>query len=209
MKAAGITLGLSAVALLAVWVVAPGEPAASPAASASIPMKTMGLEQIEPQGFSHQQVLFIEQDGLHPSDEIEVVLDAWVAKSKPDEIAEVRLWWLDESRNKKRVPFGKNVLRTIDIDYATKSQSAWTVSIAAGRRVWSFDVELGNDGRLAAYGDIKTKNGDVSHCRADTSRMVPKRALGLVVGLDRLEIDCVDAAGERHTGAIKPRKRKR
>ncbi len=197
-------------ALAAVWISSPTDaPPPSAAASPKVPVTRTPSDKLAHPGFFHHEILRIDQEGMHPNDAYEIVLDGWVEQDKPTEIADVRLWWLDTAKRGERSPFGKSVRKRVNIDYRSHGARDWTVSLGRGKRQWNFDVELDDKGELHAYGDIVDEAGQhIDHCRADSSKMVPKTLLGLPTGIDRVELDCVDRKGKRHRGTLETGKRR-
>lgn len=167
----------------------------------AIPTGRTSPSDLAPPGWHHHEVLRIDQD-FHPNEDYEIALDAWVAQEKPDALAEVRMWWLDTSKAGERSPFGRGVRRHIDLVYRRQAHDHWTVAIEQGRKRFSFEIELMPDGRPRAYGDVVEGDTTVRHCRVETARLVANQFLGLPVGLDRLELTCVDDRGGRHHGVL-------
>jgi hypothetical protein len=152
-------------------------------------------------GREHHEVLRIDQEGLHSNPAMEIVLDGWV--DPPGTIAQVRLWWLHTGHADERRPFSRKVTRHIDVEYVRRGPARWTVRLARAKEVWRFEVELDDARRVRAYANVRTPEGTmVEHCRAQSSRMIPQRTLGMVSGIDRIDVECVDAQGQRHRGVI-------
>jgi hypothetical protein len=177
---------------------------AAPASASGIPYGRTPVASLAPAGFHHQQVLRIDQD-FHPNDDYEIALDAWTKKSEPGSIAEVRMWWLDTATSDERSPFGKGVRRHIDIDYTEDDEGDWTVRIQQGRKIFQFEVELLDSGKIAAYADVESEGATYEHCRVQSSRLVARKILGIPAGLKALRVTCTDDDGNRHKGNVKER----
>lgn len=197
-----------------VWVVAPGDGQAQThapvAVNASLPRSRTPVDRLAPSGYSHQEVLRIDQEGLHADAAYEIVLDGWMHGSQPAQVAEVRLWWANTAKRDERSPFGKGVTAHVDIEYEQHADGSWTVALGRGKKQWLFEVEPDRSGDLQAFADIEDEHGvKVQHCRATASRLVPSRFLGVISGIDRVEVDCVDVRGQSHTGSLEVQKRRR
>jgi hypothetical protein len=167
-----------------------------------IPRRPTPVDQLEPDGLSHTQVLRIDQD-FHPNDDYEIALDAWVDEAKPDELFEVRMWWMDTSKNDERSVFGKGVRRHIDLGYERLSPTAWSLSILAGSQRYVFDVELSDAGVVQAYADVEVADGSVlQHVLVSRSTLVARKVLGLPVGLKRMDVEGEDSSGNPVSGHL-------
>lgn len=214
MAAASIvtTLGLAVVATA--WVAVPdggqGQTQAPVSVTAGLPRSRTPVDQLAPSGFSHQEVLRIDQTGLHSDEAYEIVLDGWINRARPSQIAEVRLWWANTAKRDERSPFGRGVTSHVDIEYDVNGAREWTVALGRGKKEWIFEVEADERGNLHAFADIVDDQGQrVDHCQASASRLVPSRFLGVVSGIERVEVDCLDAQGGKHTGALEVHKHRR
>jgi hypothetical protein len=177
--------------------------------AAAIPSGRTPAAKLAPAGFEHQQVLRIDQD-FHPNDHYDIALDAWVEHTRPDAIAEVRMWWTDRASDDERSPFGKGVRRHIDIGYTAHASDRWTVDITQGRKSFTFFVERIDSGTIAAFADVDVGGGElVEHCRVQSSRLVAKKILGLPAGLKRLDVTCVDDEGRQRRGHVVHESRRR
>lgn len=186
---------------LSVWVVLAVMFAASTAFGSAIPSGRTSVAKLAPPGFEHRQVLRIAQD-FHPNEAYEIALDAWISSSRPDAIAEVRMWWLDTGSDGERSPFGRGVRKHIDIDYHRQSDDRFIVQITQGRKRYAFEVELQGKGDIEAYADVEADGTVVDHCRVRNSRLVARKLLGLPVGLKHLAVTCTDAEGKTHRGKV-------
>jgi hypothetical protein len=204
------TLGLAVLVTALVGAPDDGQAQSPVSVNASLPRTRTPVDRLAPSGFSHHEVLRIKQEGFHSKPGFEIVLDGWIQRAKPSEIAELRLWWLDTNKHDDRAPFGRGVTAHIDIEYEVQSATAWSVAIVRGKKQWVFDVEADANGNLHAFGDIVEAGGKrIDHCRANASRLVPSRFLGVLSGIDRVEVDCVDDQGKRHEGQLAVRKHRR
>lgn len=174
---------------------------ALPAVAAIVPWTKVPVAQLAPKGYQHQQVLQIDQD-FHPNDDYEIALDAWIADPEPNEIAGVRMWWIDKSTNNERSPFGKGVRKHIGITYDEQDDGDWQVKINQGRKDFVFDVEMNEKGDILAYADIAEGGETIEHCRVKGSRLVARKVLGIPTGLKGLEVSCVDEDGKKHKGYV-------
>ncbi len=183
----------------------PSSSSAPEAAAASEPVVPRGrtpVAELAPPPLRHHQVLEIEQD-FHPNDDYAIALDAWIGTNSPKELLEVRMWWMDTAKSNERSPFGKGVRRHIDIEYAKKAADAWTVTIVQGRKRFAFDVELLQDGGVAAFGEVVSPHGDtIDRCRITRASLVARKLVGLPVGLRGLDVSCTDDTGEARTGQL-------
>lgn len=176
--------------------------AAAPAvvsASSVVPYTRMAAADLAPDGYAHHPVLRIDQD-FHPNDDYEISIDAWVADGSPDDLAAVRMWWLDTSDADARSPFGKGVRRHIDIDYKERD-AGWDIQIKQGRKKYVFAVDL-NDGKAVASANVRAKGELIEDCNVSRSRLVAKKVLGIPTGLRRIDVTCTDADGNEHRGSV-------
>lgn len=167
------------------------------------PPKRTAAAQLASAGTTHHRVLVIDQD-FHPNEHYEIAIDGWVGCHQ--DLAGVRMWWMDTERAGERSPFGKGVLRFIDIDYHRTAPTRWTIQLGNGRKQFEFDIELDGSGAPQAYGAVELDSGQVlEHCRVERGRLVARKLLGLPAGLKRLEVECFDADDRRHRGTLRSR----
>jgi hypothetical protein len=182
---------------------APEAKATEPEEAALVPKGRTPAAELQPAGLAHTRVLRIEQD-FHPNDEYEIALDAWVADAEPDELLEVRMWWMDTGKSDERSVFGKGVRRHIDITYERQSEQAWDVSIVQGGKRFTFSVRLGEDGTPRAYADVQVSEGSVvEDVLVAESTLVANKVLGLPIGLERMDIEGVDEAKSPIAGQLR------
>lgn len=174
---------------------------AMPAAAAIVPWTKVPVANLAPEGYQHQQVLQIDQD-FHPNDDYEIALDAWIADADPNEIAGVRMWWLDKSTSNERSPFGKGVRKHIGITYEQQDDGDWQVKINQARKEYLFEVEIDGRGKIQAFADISEGGETIEHCRVKDSRLVARKVLGIPAGLKGLDVSCVDEDGGKHKGYV-------
>jgi hypothetical protein len=186
-------------AFLALAMVLPGRP--------TVPYVTTETADLSPSGLEHGEVLRIERDFGKPS--FDIVVDAWRASASPEDIVDVRMWWVETSRDDQRSPFGEKVHKYIELDYQPRSQGSWQVTLRGDRKEFAFDVSVDERGRTIAIADVQTDDGLVPQCRATSGRLVARRLLGIPLGIKRLEITCVDADGLVHRGELPYRKLRR
>ena len=173
-----------------------------------VPWVETDVADLSPQGLVHQEVLRIDPDfGKNHHD---IVVDSWTLADSPEQISEVRMWWLHSKENDERSPFGKGVRRFVDLEYERRGPRSFAVILKGERRQWSFDVELGDDGKAIAMADITTRGGTVvKRCEADSAKLLVRRVMGIPMGLKGLEVTCHDSTGKRHKGTLPERKIKR
>lgn len=169
-----------------------------------IPHRRTSVEALADAELRHQEVARIEQS-LHPDEDYQIAIDAWISSEPGNQLAEVRMWWVDTGKNDERSPFGRGVRRHIDIDYERRDAHAFVVRMAEKEQVYLLDVELGADGTAAAYATVTPSSGAaIEHCRVTGGRLVTKTMIGIPVGLERLEVACIDAAGQAQQGEVRP-----
>jgi hypothetical protein len=175
-------------------------------ASTQLPYSRTPAHDLEPDGLEHHEVLRIGRD--FGDSDFKVAVDSWVTTDAPDEIDEVRFWWVDGSKADERSPFGRKLRKYIGMDFVHNSPDDWTVKLRGDRKEFAFDVEIDDrTGAVAAYGDVKTKDGTVvEHCRATDGEFVARRFLGIPIGLKKLAVVCVDDQGTWHRGELPFRK---
>ena len=157
--------------------------------------------ELSPGDVTHATVLQIDTDMR--TDGYDIVIDGWVAK---DELAEIRMWWLNPGANDERSPFGRGVTRYVDIGYDRLADDGWRVRMRAGKKQYSFEVERHDDGKIIPYAAVDTGGGLVEHCRITKSKLKAKKFLGLPTGLDEIAVHCVDADGGEHDGTLRAKK---
>ncbi len=136
----------------------------------------------------HVELLRIDRDFGKPH--FDIVVDAWVPKDAPQRLAEARIWWLKRHRGDMRGPFGKRSLRHVEVRSRRLGPDRIRLSIGAGSARFSFDV-VDEDGRVAAYTRVRTRDGRiVERCAARWGLLRAKKTLGIVRGIDRLEVTC-------------------
>ena len=143
--------------------------------ASALPYSRTPATQLEPPGLEHHEVLRIGRD--FGKEEFKVVIDSWTTRKAPGEIDEVRFWWVDGSKQDERSPFGRKLRKYIGMQFIHNSPDDWTVKLRGDKKEFSFDVELDDrTGRIAAYGDIRTRDGVlVEHCRATDGEFVARR----------------------------------
>jgi len=172
-------------------------------AAAPPPAERTAAARLAAPGTAHHRVLVIHQD-FHPNEHYEIAIDGWVTCE--DQLAGIRMWWMDKERADERSPFGKGVRRFIDIDYRRKAPTRWTIELRNGRKEFQFAIELDDAGTPRAYGAVELASGQVlDHCRVEHGRLVARKILGLPTGLKRLEVVCVDEDQRRHRGTLRSR----
>ena len=176
--------------------------------SPHVPWVETDVADLAPDGLLHQEVLRIDPDfgkGHH-----DIVVDSWMLADAPEQLSEVRMWWLHSKENNERSPFGKGVRRFVDLEYERNGANNFSVVLRGDRRAWSFDVVLREGGEAVAMANITTKAGKVvRHCEAESAKLLVRRVMGIPAGLKGLEVVCHDTKGNRHVGTLSEHKTKR
>ena len=167
-----------------------------------IPLRATPKDQLASTSYDHHQLLRVQRDFGDPWRDI--VVDAWMPKSGAGELTEVRLWWVESNQNDIRKPFGKKTKKKVSVDYDQRGPNAWDITFGAGGRKFRFNAELDAQGRPAVFGDVRVGRKTVTHCRVDSAHLFAKKILDVTIGLDRLEVSCVDDQGKRHAGELRP-----
>lgn len=168
-----------------------------------IPLRATPRAQLETDQHKHHQVLRVKRD--FGDSFRDIVVDAWVPKNGASELTEVRLWWVESNQGDIRKPFGKKTKKRVKVSYQQHDAQHWTVTFGAGSKKFDFDVEIDDGGTPQVYANIKAGRAKVDRCRVDAARLYAKKLADVTVGLDRLEVDCVDAQGNKHTGDLRKR----
>lgn len=175
---------------------------AAKAPPSRVPHKRTEVAKLGDEVLRHQEVARIDQE-LHPDDDYQIAIDAWISNEPTVELAEVRMWWVDTGKGDERSPFGRGVRRHIDIEYERRDARSFAIHLAEKERVFSLEIVLADDGVASAFAPVQLSSGErVDHCRVDGGRLVAKTVVGLPVGLDRLEVSCVDDQGQRYNAAV-------
>jgi hypothetical protein len=146
-----------------------------------------------------REVLRIDQD-LHPDDDYEIVVDAWVVGA--DELLDVRMTWIDTANADRRSPFGRGVRRHLELEYGRRDSRRWTVRLGARDRVWAIEIAMDATGSVGAFADVRAAGTILERCRIQRGALESTKLLGLPVGLDRIVVACIDAAGREHEGEL-------
>ena len=166
-----------------------------------IPLRATPKDQLGTGTHQHHEVLRVERDfGKAWRD---IVIDVWVPRAGDKELSEVRLWWLEGDQDDTRKPFGSKTNKRVTVSYDKKSAREWDVSFGAGSRTFTFQVTLDEAGKPAVYGDIRDGRKKIDHCRVEKASLYAKKLMDVTVGLDRLEVSCVDDQGQRHRGNLR------
>jgi hypothetical protein len=152
---------------------------------------TAGAERIE--------VLRIEQE-FHGNADYRVVIDAWVG-GEPRRLERVTMGWLDTGEQDRRSPFGKGVRRHVDVLHEPQGDTGWVIALVAGDQRREIEVVMADDGTPRAWATIVVGDANV-RCIPDAGRLVARTVIGIPVALDRLELECTDANGERRRGPV-------
>lgn len=171
-------------------------------AAPSVPHGRTPAHMLDVAGLRHQEVLRIDPGVLGPSGDYEVVVDAWTSNTNPLAVEGVEVWWLDRDAADERSPFGPTVRKRIRVEKTRRSPHQWTVAIVTKDDRFTFTIESTSQGQVVAYASIVEAGQPVNDCLASSARLVPRRILGIPVGLRRLDVTCVDAQGLPHHGAM-------
>lgn len=173
-----------------------------------IPEAETQCDALSAGGLEHREVLRIDRDFGKP--EFDLVIDTWTAEAKPDELFDVRLWWVKTTADDRRSPLSTRARKWVDIDTTENSPDSWSVLVRGDKKEFRFDIELGNDGRTHAYADVVTEGGKrIEHCRVAKGELRARKLLGIPVGIDGLYVACVDRAGREHQGRAQVRSLRR
>ena len=162
-----------------------------------VPNTGVDVLDLAPGDVEHQTVLRIDTDIR--TDGYDIVIDGWVDEQ---ELAEVRIWWLNPAKADQRSPFGSGVTRYVTIGYERLDDDGWRVRMEARKRQFDFAIRL-EKGTAVAYASVDTPDGHVQNCRVTDSRLVAKKFLGLPIGLDTITVTCVDPDGKVRAGSLR------
>ena len=170
-------------------------------AAAAIPRETTPAAALSTPTLAHTETLRIVRDFGKP--DYQIAVDAWRTKNETMSIADVRLWWVRTSGRDERQPFSPRIMKYLELDFEAEGRDRWDVTMVGDKKQFEFTVELDENGRLAAYVDVLTARGTLAqHCRATRGRLIARRFIGIPVGIERLEVDCVDPEGQRRKGEL-------
>ncbi len=146
------------------------------------------------------ELLRIEQQ-FHPNDEYRIVVDAWLTSEPTPSLVRVTMGWLDTGSGDARSPFGKGVRRHVDVLYERRDASIWVIALVADDKRRELEVVLGPDGIARIFAEITTDVG-VTRCEPRGGKLLARRLVGLPIGLDRLEVECLVDHGEVVRGPV-------
>lgn len=136
---------------------------------------------------------------------VDLAIDAWL-DPKSTRLERARLWWVVTSEQDRRKPLGAFYERMVKLRYSRSSSTALFVQVTGDHKEFTFTVELGADGKVGAYVAVDTTDGKtIDRCRAESTRLIAQRVLGLPVGLARIEVTCSDEKGVVHQGLVRHR----
>jgi len=149
------------------------------------------------------EVVRIKRDFGKPH--FDLVIDAW-ADLETKRLDEARLWWVNTSEADRRKPLGRLIERLVKLQYRRLSSKVLTVAVAGDDKEFTFTVELGADGKIAAYVAVDGDDGAyIRKCRADRVHLIARRVLGMPVGITRVDVSCYDRGGVLHSGQVRHR----
>lgn len=164
-----------------------------------LPLAETAARDLAPSGLVHQEALRIDRDFGKP--EFDLVVDTWTDETSGDVLADVRLWWVKTTAQDRRSPLSERAKKYVEIETTQAAPDAWKVKLRGDRKEFAFDVELDDRGRAQVYTDVLTDaGGRVGHCRTTGGKLLARRLLGIPIGVDKLEVHCVDARGAKHHG---------
>ncbi|HWB73865.1 MAG TPA: hypothetical protein VG755_02895 [Nannocystaceae bacterium] len=160
-----------------------------------LPLAETAVRDLAPEGLLHQEALRIDRDFGKP--EFDLVVDTWTIESADDVLADVRLWWVKTTAQDRRSPLSERAQKYVDIDTKQTADDAWRMKLRGDKKEFTFDVELDDKGRARVFTDVITKDGGrVAHCRTTGGKLLARRLLGIPIGIEKLEVHCVDKRGD-------------
>ena len=134
-----------------------------------------------------------------------LAIDAW-PDAPAAALAEARLRWVNTAEDDRRKPLGAFTERLVKLRYRRDSAAALTVTVTGDAKEFAFSIELAPDGAVHAFVAADTAEGrHLPRCRAAAAHLIARRVLGLAVGLDRIDVTCVDDRGHGHPAQIRHR----
>lgn len=181
----------------------PGESSPPPPPNLEVerlPMAKTPVTELSTEELIHTELLRIGRNFGKTT--FEIALDAWVAADVPGELADVRLWWARSDRDLERSPFGEGTKGNFEIEYEQPATDHWRVHIVSGGKRFTFEIEVGDDGKPRAYAEVETGAGTIRHCHATAGVLHARRLLGAPIGIKKLEVRCTDDDGTAHEGSV-------
>ena len=159
-----------------------------------LPLAETAVRDLAPSGLLHQEALRIDRDFGKP--EFDLVVDTWTPEAAVDVLADVRLWWVKTTAQDRRSPLSERAQKYVDIETKRAADDAWRIEVRGDKKEFVFEVELDEDGRALVFTDVMTKDGRrVGHCRTTGGKLLARRLLGIPIGIEKLEVHCVDKRG--------------
>jgi len=160
-----------------------------------LPLAETAVHDLAPAGLLHQEALRIDRDFGKP--EFDLVIDTWTDESEAAVLADVRLWWVKTTAQDRRSPLSERAQKYVDIDATPTAPDAWRLQLRGDKKLFAFDVEVDERGQAQVYTDVLAKDGRrVAHCRTTGGRLLARRLLGIPIGIEKLEVRCVDSRGK-------------
>ena len=161
-----------------------------------VPLQATPRLQLETESHVHHQALLVDRDFGEPWRDI--VVDAWVPREGEPRLDEVRMWWLETNDDDIRKPFSEKTKKRVEVRYRKRNDRHWVIDWGAGSKEFSFDVKVSKKGRVSVYADVVAVSGEtLDNCRILSAKMYAKKIFGKAVGIDRLDVRCVDSSGTK------------
>lgn len=174
---------------------------AAPDVADLVPLEATPAQALSTEALEHTELLRIGRN--FGKQEFEIALDAWVDRERPRELALVRLWWARGDRDLERSPFGSRTRRHFEIDDSRIAPDHWRVNLIADRKVFSFEIQMDENGKPAAYAAVRLPGGEtIDRCRVDRGELQARRVLGVPAGIDDLAVACTAPDGVPRQGHI-------
>ncbi|MBC8067837.1 MAG: hypothetical protein IAG13_05835 [Deltaproteobacteria bacterium] len=163
-----------------------------------LPLTETTVADLAPAGLLHQEVLRIDRDFGKP--EFDLVVDTWTAETD-DVLTDVRVWWVKTTAQDRRSPLSERAQKYVDIESVPTAPDAWSLKLRGDKKEFAFEVELDERGQAQVYIDVLADDGRrVAHCRTTQGKLLARRLLGIPIGVDKLEVRCVDGRGRAVEG---------
>jgi hypothetical protein len=166
----------------------------------AIPLEATPADRLSNAALQHTELCRIARN--FGKENFEIALDAWTPVDGEREITEVRLWWARTDRAAERSPFGAKSREHFEITYQRLATDRWRVDLQSDRKLFVFMIELDETGTPAAFADVETDGGTVSHCRLVGGTLQARKLLGAPIGIKGFDVQCVDEDGHEQAGRM-------
>lgn len=166
----------------------------------AIPMEATPADKLSSPALHHTELCRIARN--FGKENFEIALDAWTPIEGEREISEVRLWWARTDRGAERSPFGAKSREHFDITYERLAIDRWRVDLQSDRKLFVFMIELDDTGTPAAFADVETDAGLVTHCRLVGGTLQARKLLGAPIGIKGFDVQCVDDDDREQSGRM-------